>query len=141
VSLRSELQALYERNGRLTKSEVVEEARSHPESALNRHIFHVNQSEAAERYYLQRAGELIRTITVKRDPKGNQGEPFRLRAYHSVPDDELTRAYRSLDDVAEDEFASKLLLQTAEREWRQLRVKYGHLEAFLALVRNDVNAA
>jgi hypothetical protein len=48
------------------------------------------------------------------------------------------REYKPIEEVAQDPFARQLVLREAERDWKALRSKYGDLQEFMDLVRNDV---
>jgi hypothetical protein len=50
-------------------------------------------------------------------------------------------AYEPAEEAAADEFASKLLLQSMEREWRSLKARYEKFDEFRRLILRDLGAA
>lgn len=126
MTLRETLTRL-EAEGRLTPREVVAEAERAPDSALHRHIFHVSDADAAERYRLDRARHLIRSFKVTRV----EGGP-RVRQFVSVAP---ATAYRATEAVVVEPMTEALLLQALERDIALLQRKYGHLKEFAAIVR------
>lgn len=133
MSLRDELQAIYEDAGELKPSIVLDRARD-PRHPLHDR-FEWNDGVAAERYRIQQARELIRSVewVYAEEP---DGAPKKVRAFHSVNRVDGP-TYVPAQEIQQDEFMSKLVLQAAEREWKSLQRKYGHLAEFLAIVRRD----
>lgn len=136
-NLRDHLQSLYDSYGSLTPKMVVEEARptSHP---LHTH-FEWDDSIAGEKYREHQASELIRSVKIKyvrRDKE--QTEDVRL--FVSVRDPEGGYAYHPVDVIAEDPLLSQIVLRDIEREWVQLRNKYGHIKEFFEIVQKDIEA-
>jgi len=138
ADIRALLQDIYQDNGRLTPALVVAAARDdgHP----LHHRFEWDDDVAAERYRQVQAAELIRKVRVKygETPKGEVKD---VRAWQSVysPDvDGTDSTYMPVEDVAADPLLRQMVLRTAEREWKQMHRRYGHLKEFLAVVREDV---
>jgi hypothetical protein len=131
ADLRTELAKIYEQYGKLTAEIVLEEATpvDHPLHSQ----FTWDDSEAARLYRLEEARRLIRIV---RDPiTTSSGEVARVRTYHSLPQEGGDRAYQSTDDIVKDDISTQILLRQAEREYRTLLTKYGHLKEFIEMVR------
>lgn len=136
VSLRDQLQGIYDERRSLTPADVVDVARD-PEHPLHER-FEWDDSVAGERWRQHQAGELIRSVKIAFvDP---QGRPADVRAFHAVRSDK-GHAYRPTDEIVQDEIATKVLLQDMEREWRALQARWSRFEEFSAMVRRDVEAA
>lgn len=131
--LRSQLQAIHDRHGELTPELVVETARpkDHP---LHKRIFDRSPKEAAESWYLQRAEDLIREVTVRRVLAN--GRSVELRAFSPVRVGQ-PGVYDPLDDIVQDDIASATLLRMMEREWKSMRARYNSFAAFWDMVRKD----
>lgn len=139
MDLREHLLEIYQRRGELTPEIVVEEAR--PEtSPLHAMVFDRSPEEAAEAWYRHRAHELIQRVRVKYVSPDTEEDPASLRFFHAVRS-ERGIVYKPLDEIASSPFLSEMLLRDAEREWRQLFSRYGHLSSFLNTVKADVEAA
>ena len=134
MSLRDQLQKIYDDHGQLTPELVVETARpkDHP---LHSRVFDRPQKQAAEAWYKHRAHELIQSVKVTF--LDSEDEPQTIRQYHAVRGDAGT-VYKSSDDVKEDPFTRKLVLRDMEREWLQLRARYGRFGEFLQMVERDI---
>lgn len=136
MSLRDQLQEVYDRHGRLTPALVVDEARdpAHPLHAR----FEWNDQTAGEAWRRQQAHELIRSVrVVYRSADERNGEKS-VRAYHAIrSDDEYL--YEPVEKVVEDDFTRKLVLGDMEREWKALRRRYAQFEEFVSMVRRDVS--
>jgi hypothetical protein len=138
VTLREVLQAVYERNGALTPEIVVEEARDGTD-AVSQYLHDRltwDNDDAAERWRLEEAQRLIQRAKVTYKPaEGN--DLGSVRAFWAVPR-ENGRSYEPIEEIAADPVKSKIVLADAERAWRDLMARYGHLEEFLALVQADL---
>ena len=130
-----ELQRIYDRRGELTPQLVVTAARR-PTSPLHGYL-QWDDSEAAKRWRLYQASELIRSVkvTYREDDDG----PHDLRAWINVrPEDGRGGQYRPVMDVAQDEFARTLVLTQMEREWKTMRERYNTFEEFIEMVKADI---
>jgi hypothetical protein len=134
MTLRQELQQIYDRHGQLTARLVVDQARD-PEHALHSQ-FEWDDETAAEKYRLDQARELIRKVRVVYKPRDDAGFS-KTRWWHSVATED-GRAYRTADEIAEDPFLLKLHLQNMEREWRALRERYDRFAEFAEMIRRDI---
>lgn len=130
--LREQLQAIYDERGELTPRGVVETAtpKTHPLHG----VFEWDNKIAGDKYRLTQAENLIRSIRV--NYTNAAGEVERVRWWHPVR--ETTQVYDPLDVIATNPVAMQVLLRQADREWRQMKQRYGHLEEFWAVVRQDV---
>lgn len=136
MNLRAELTKIYKQEGRLTPRVLVEAARptGHP---LHDAIYDVPPKLAAERYYLNRAHELIQSVKiVYRDPKTSK--PYDIRAWHAIRDDAGHHVYKPTDEVVNDPILRALVLKEMERDWRELHARYGQFVEFLDLVKKDL---
>jgi hypothetical protein len=135
VSLRDQLQAVYDEHSRLTPQLVVDAARPADHPLHDR--FEWDDKTAAEAHRLDQARRLIRSVRVIYREANEKEAARTVRAFHSIRDEQGT-AYRPLEEVTESPLLSKLLLQDMEREWKQLMRRYGHFEEFLQMVRGDL---
>lgn len=131
MTLRETLAAMAA-EGRLTPRDVVDEARTTPGSALHQHIFGVSDDEAAERWRLDRARNLIRSFRVTY--AAPDGTPKQVRQFVSLTTAD-GHAYQPTETVVADEFTHRMLLQSLERDVAALQRKYGALDEFAAFVR------
>jgi hypothetical protein len=134
VSLRDQLQAIYTEQGKLTPQLVVDTARDDSHPLHDR--FEWDDATAGEAYRRVQAQQLIRSVRIVREAPAEQDETA-VRAFHSIsrPDG---NTYVPIEEIAEDEFASAVVLRQAEREWKQLYRRYQHLGEFLGIVRADI---
>jgi hypothetical protein len=140
MTLREALQAVYDRNGRLTPEIVVEEARNGTDAvaqALHDRLTW-DDEEAAEKFRLIEARTLIRTVKITyRSPQVN--ETRETRFWVSVPT-AAGRGYMPIDEVAADPMLRKIALADAERQWRDLWARHRDKAEFIALVLADVES-
>ena len=132
MNLRDELLTIYKTNGSLTPAAVVDVARD-PAHPLHGRV-EWDDTVAAEKYRLDQARQLIRVVKVT-ETRGDT--LLRTREFVSVHREDGP-SYVPIEEVKADEFTSKLVLQQAAREWRQMLARYQHLAEFLELVRTDV---
>jgi hypothetical protein len=135
VSLRDQLQAIYDEAGRLTPVAVVDAARPADHPLHER--FEWDDKVAGEAHRLDQARRLIRSVRVVYREADEKEAARTVRAYHSVRDEQGS-AYKPLKEVQESPLLTKLVLQDMEREWRQLKRRYGHFEEFLKLIRAEL---
>jgi hypothetical protein len=135
VSLRDQLQSVYDQHQRLTPALVVDVARDQSHPLHDR--FEWDDKVAGEAYRLDQARRLIRSVRVVYREADEKEAARTVRAYHSVRD-EQGNAYRPVEEITESPLLTKILLQDMEREWKQLMRRYGHFEEFLRMVRGDV---
>lgn len=135
--LRSALTASYMRHGQLTPQIVVDEAR--PETAPLHDRFEWDDAAAGEAYRRTQAADLIRSVRIVFTDKETTGERKYVRAFQSLRQsgDTERAGYVPTEEILQDEFATRLLLNQCKREIADLRRKYGHLEDFVSLIRSE----
>lgn len=133
-NLREVLLDIYQRRGRLTPRDVVEES-SAPDSPLHDR-FEWDDTVAAERYRLAQAAGLIRSAKVRFVDSSSQ-EARTVRAFVSVRDNAYTtqQGYQPTEEVLADPLASVILLRECERAIAELKRRYGHLQQFRTLIQ------
>ena len=135
MNMREALQAVYDHNGRLTPALVVEEARD-PASPLHGHIFNLDETQAAERYYLDRAHRLIQSFKIKHVK--DSGEQLEIRQWVAVSSPEIS--YKPATEVIGDPITRQLALRDMRRQWNDLKSRYDTFEEFAAMVLGDLAA-
>lgn len=136
MSLRAQLTDIYKAQGELTPKLVVDLARSADHPLHSR--FEWDNGIAGEKYREIQAADLIRSVRIKYSD--NEGEEERdVRAFHVIPREDSS-SYVPIEEVAQDDFSRKILLQAAEREWKSLRRKYAHLDEFMSIIKADLAA-
>lgn len=136
--LRSHLLAIREQYAELTPKRVVQVAAEETHPLHDR--FEWDDTVAGPKYREHQAATLIRSVRV-RYAEADGDEEREVRAFLAVPREDSPRSnYVPVEEVAGDPFARKLVLRQAEREWRQMRRKYAHLDEFMHIVRKDVIA-
>lgn len=138
MKLREALQAVYDTHGRLTPGLVVEVARDGDDAVAQRlrEALPWDADEALEHYQLVVAARLIRKVKIVYRPTPRSGLR-ETRAFASIPAPD-GRSYHPIGTIAADPLMSRLLLQEAERAWRELKARYGNLRGFIELVRADI---
>lgn len=131
--LRQQLQKIYDRNGgQLTPKLVVDTARNQKHPLHNR--FEWNDAIAGERFRRVQAADLIRSVSViYRD---TSGKPQEVRAFYAVRRP-TGHSYAPIEEIVEDETATKILLADMERDWRAFKLKYRRFREFAALIRRE----
>jgi hypothetical protein len=135
VSLREQLQVVYDTNGRLTPALVVAAAR--PKNSPLHDQFSWDVKGNSEKWLLHQASELIRSVKinyVRRDE--TQGT---VRAFVSTQDVK-GHSYHPAEKVAQDPMSRRMALQMMEREWRSLKGRYEQYIEFFEMVRGDLEA-
>jgi hypothetical protein len=142
MTIREALQDVYSRYGSLTPRMVVDEATSGVTEAgdvLSRH-FDWDDRTAADSYRIVQARRLISSVRIAYREPTEQEAARSIRGYVSVQTAE-GRAYHPTEMVAHDPFLRQLMLRDAERDWKALFRKHGHLKEFVDMVVKDVDAA
>lgn len=135
ADLRSELAAIRKQYGTLTPANVVDAARD--ENHPLHHRFEWDDTVAAEKYRLVQARQLIRVLRETYTDSG--GKPADVRTYHAIPR-ETGMVYEPLDEIVHDDIASKVLMQSMEREWRALKARYEKFAEFRTMVLGDLGS-
>lgn len=125
-----EIEAIYNVKGRCNPADMVE--RSRPEKAPLHSCFEWNDVTAAEKYRLEQAGGLIRSLTVVVDTTDNPvtEAPVEVRAFHHVE-----HTYQPISVVVNDEDKMKELLQRAMCELDSFKRKYSQLSELKPIFR------
>jgi hypothetical protein len=138
MSLRDQLQQIYDQHGQLTPALVVDEARDENHPLHSR--FQWDDAVAGESWRRQQAHELIRSVRVVYKEADDKSGEKSVRAYHAVPT-ENGHVYEPVDKILADDFATKLVLQAMERDWKDLKRRYEGFQEFRKMVRRDFDAA
>lgn len=135
-TLREALQAIRDERGDLTPALVVEAARNAESPLHNREWDWDDDAEAARKWRLEYAGQLIRSVRIKyTDHTG----PTDLRAFVAIKGRETLRAsYVPTEQAMLDPLARALVLRDMEREWRTFKRRYEHMAEFAALLRGEL---
>lgn len=131
MDLRDQLQQLYDANQRLTPALVLAEAED-PNSPLHA-LFEWNDSVAADRWRLQQARELIRSVKVVYREADDTNPAKSVRAWHAIRD-ESGHHFEPAEQVALDPFQRRLLLADMEREWQQMKRRWADFDEFWRLI-------
>lgn len=134
TTLRDELQAIYNRVGRLTPALVVEVARD-PHHPLHQR-FNWDDTTAADSWRQHQAHELIRSVRVVYRERTDTEDERSVRAFQAVRAD-VAFNYVPTERVVEDPFLAKLVLSDMEREWRVLKRRYEAFREFWEMVQGD----
>jgi hypothetical protein len=137
MSVRDELERIYNADGTLTPRAVVDDAR--PDDATLHPCFEWDDSIAGEQYRLDQARHLIRSVKVTVAP-ARKTKALTVRAFHNVAAPDEPRRYVPLRVLMDDPDTADTVLARARDEWRHLRRKYSDLEGFLEMVRGDLAA-
>lgn len=135
MSLRDQLQAIYDESGKLTPAVVLERARRDGHPLHDR--FEWDDTVAGEAFRRQQAHDLIQSVRVVY--RTATDEERSVRAFQAVRSEE-GHVYHPAAVVAADPFLSKLVLADMEREWRTLKARYDQFAEFWQLVRKDAAA-
>ncbi len=124
------LQELAAKNdGILLPEEVVQAAR--PEHSILHKYFDWEDSEAADKWRLHQARNLIRVV-VHYLPGREKEEPTKV--FVSLSSDREESGYRRMIDVMDDKGHRAMLLSDAFEEMNLFRRKYGHLRELADVV-------
>lgn len=134
MSLRDQLQEIYDQHGKLTPRLVVETARDPDHPLHNR--FEWDDATAAEAWRHDQAHRLIQKARVIYKPADEGGADKRVRAFHAITRDE-EHIFEPAEKVAADPMLARLVLRDMEREWLALKRRWEDFEEFWAMVRRD----
>lgn len=138
MSLRDQLQDIYNRHGNLTPVLVVDEARD-PVSPLHSR-FEWNDAVAGEAWRREQAHALIQSVRVVYRQADDKVSEKSVRAFHAVRND-TGFVYEPVEKVANDPLITKMILADMQREWTALKRRYEHFAEFLVMVRKDLSEA
>lgn len=132
TGLRDQLQTIYEKHGNLSPSIVVAEARRKTHPLHDR--LEWDDKIAGKKYREVQAYDLIRS--VKLTYRDREGTSQTVRYWHPVRADSPF-VFDPLPEIIEDAVAMQILLRDAERDWKAMHDRYGHLTEFWEMVRKD----
>lgn len=140
MSLRDQLEAVRNEYGKLTPTVVVEAARPADHPLHDR--FEWDDAVAGESWRRRQAHELIRSVRVTYRPSSDVEDEASVRAFHAVRQEgegEFEYVYEPAEEVASDPFLRELVLRDMERDWQQLKRRYGHFAEFVAMIASDIS--
>lgn len=137
-TLRDELLAIRETNGKLTPQTVVDAAR--PSDSPLHSKFEWDDSIAGEAFRRSQAADLIRSVRVTYLPSGD-GPQSSVRAFHAVKRPDVGHVYDPVEEVIDDPIQRAILLRDMERDWRALKQRYENLREFWTVVASDIAEA
>jgi hypothetical protein len=134
-NLRDVLMEIRAKRGALTPEIVVEEA-ADPMHPLH-HRFTWDDSEAARKWRLHEAGNLLR-VRYKADAGDERAD---LRAFWVTrgEDGKPTSHYEPVEEVIQDPFQRELMLRQMRRDWQTFKRRYQHMQEFVAEVMSDLD--
>jgi hypothetical protein len=135
-SLRTILQGIYENEGRLTPALVVDEAR--PVKSELHHCFEWDDTVAGERWRLEQAAELIRSVKVIRATKDDVAPG--VRSWMVDREKPAPRSYEPVEDLLSDPLQRKLLLASFKRDWASFQARYQRLQEFATTIQASLAA-
>jgi|1186.fasta_scaffold988555_2 hypothetical protein len=137
MNLLDTLTDTWSRHGAVTPEILVEEAA--PEGAALHDRFEWNDEIAGHRYRIVQAQELIRKVYLTVADDETTHPLRRVRAFGNVPVEVGGRAYLPTGEIMRDPKMADAFMEEAERAWRALWARYGHLAEFRAIVLRDVD--
>ena len=142
MSIREELQKIYDSNNQVTPTLVVDTARN-ANNPLHQH-FEWDNDIAGEKYRQVQAAEMIRSIritAVKPD-----GSTIKVRQYilanHTNNDEdetieeEIKGRYLSVQTIANDKHLSEAARQQMLHDWQHMQERYDGFYEFTELIRS-----
>ena len=149
MSVRDQLQAIYDEHKRLTPSIVVTVAADPAHPLHERFVW--DDSEAARRYRLVQASGLIRSVSVVVEREDDR-PPVRVRAFVADRDtspapvvdedtedvEDLTGNYRPVEEVVSSDVLRTAWFRSLQRDWQALRRRAGASREFADMVLGDL---
>lgn len=133
MSLRDQLQSIYDAHQTLTPEIVLDEARD-PQHPLHSR-FEWDDTVAGEKWRRHQAHELITSVRITyAAPDGKQRE---IRSFHAVRS-EKGHVYEPLEKVVNDPMLSEIVGADMRREWQAMKRRYSHYEEFRQMVLADL---
>jgi hypothetical protein len=137
VNLRTALQNIYNDRGGLTPALVVDEARP-VKSALHSR-FEWDDTVAGEKWRLEQAAELIRSVKVVRATKGEVAPG--VRSWVVDREKPAPRSYEPVEDILADPMRRRMLLAAFRRDWEAFEARYSRLEEFATTIQASLAVA
>lgn len=130
------LETLRKKHGCLTAAIVKDDAVKHPEGPLHRHVIDCDEAAASERYYLERARNLMRSIEVIRIEAPTRPTPgyVQVTRAESITQPEPKRIYTSTEEALADPQYRAEVLGRAIREAISYRKKYAALQELAGVI-------
>lgn len=133
----SRLEVLRKQNGCLTAKIVKDDAEADPDGPLYRHVIDCDKDLASERYYLERARNLMRSIEVIRFEAPSSATPgyvqvTRLEQKQEKP--EQKRIYTSTEEAMANPSYRAEVLGRAIREAIAYRKRYAALQELAGVI-------
>ena len=149
MSVRDQLQAIYDEHKRLTPSIVVTVAADPTHPLHERFVW--DDSEAARRYRLVQASGLIRSVSVVVEREEDR-PPVRVRAFVADRDtspapvvdedtedvEDLMGNYRPVEEVVTSDVLRTAWFRSLQRDWQALRRRAGASREFADMVLGDL---
>jgi hypothetical protein len=135
--LHDQLQAVYNKKGRLDPPTLVNAAR--PKNHPLHDRFEWDDSIAGEAYRRVQAHDLIQSVMIvmRRD----NGEETSVRAFHAVRRaDSVRPSYEPIEKVVDDPLMLAMVRADMERDIVSLKKRYERFEEFAELVRKHLAA-
>lgn len=142
MSVREELQAILDENGDLTPALVVDAARDEDHPLHDR--FDWDDSDAAEKWRINQAAHLIRSVKVTREIAPDRVihvRAFIARHELGAEDESPVGSYLPVQQVMESDILTSAWFRQLEREWKALKRRAGDCKEFADMVLDDVRAA
>jgi hypothetical protein len=137
AELYANLETIRLQAGELT-GEIVVAAAAAPTHPLHGRYFSKSEKQLAHERRIDLANDDIRSLTL--EFIDGTGAPQKVRRYLSVETVQGQMAYQPTDEIAQNPVLAALALQSAEREWRTLMARYGHLKEFVEMVQQSLPA-
>lgn len=141
TDLRTWVEGVRAQFGELTPANMVVAAReAGPEACPVYGSFRFDDdATAAEMWRIDTARRLLQKLRVVYKEGSARTGARSVRAYQAVPvEGQRAHRFEPVEDVAADPVMRELVLREMEREWKQLKARYGHMQEFVALVLGDV---
>lgn len=149
MSVRDQLQAIYDEHRRLTPTIVVAVAADPAHPLHERFVW--DDSEAARRYRLVQASGLIRSVSVIVERQDDK-PPVRVRAFVADRDtspapvvdddtedaDDPTGNYRPVEEVVTSDVLRTAWFRALQRDWQALKRRAGASREFADMVMADL---
>lgn len=131
------LETLRRQHGCLTAAIVKNDAEEHPKGPLHRHVIDCDRDLASERYYLERARNLIRSIEVIRTEQVTAPTPsyVQVTRVEFQKEPERKRIYTSTEEALADPVFRAEVLGRAIREAISYRKKYAALQELAGVIQ------
>lgn len=134
-SLKDELRKTRAKHGVLTPVVLEEDAR--PTDHPLHHRFEWDDRVGGYQYRLIQARELIREARVSyRDSSGSTKS---MREYYPVrAPDSPSPTFEPVDEILQDEIATRILMADMKREWQALKRRYDRFDEFRQMILEDI---